>query len=100
MPVRVLKKGAGIGLRPELVLTMRYGDVSMHVLVLLTSFIHFICLVCDRDTHGVAHSLCKRDTVTFLVHTCFNSGVKWTHSYTDVLLIIVVICLSSHVHVV
>ena len=43
-----------MGLRGELVLTMRQGDVFMHVLVLMTSFIHFILLVCDIDTHGVA----------------------------------------------
>ena len=67
----------------------------MHVLVLITLFIYFIWLACDRDTHGVAHSLCKRDTVTLLEHTSFLSGVKWTHGYTDVLLILGVICLSS-----
>ena len=48
------KRVLEMGLRRELVLTMGQGDVFMHALVLMTSFIHFILLVCDIDTHGVA----------------------------------------------
>ena len=58
-----------MGLRRELVLTMRQGDVFMHVLVLMTSFIHFILLVCDIDTHGVAQFV---QNVTNLYYWCIQ----------------------------